>query len=1105
MTKKLFLLTVALLCAVAQVAWADTWDGQTTSMPSNGGTPGSFTIYIKSGAELAYLRDNWKELAFSYVPNYYEPSVSEKVYYYQCNIELQADLDMSVVSWKPIPKLETTFNGNGHTIRINISGATDNYQGLFEQIASGGKVADLHVAGNISCTSSRLVGGIAGENDGTIENCWVSADVSSDWSNSASAYTGKVGGICGENNGTVQFCCMSGNVTNNDADVGGLIGDNDDGTLRHSIFYGIRNSTHVQDSKFVGDSGTEESVYDTFVNSELNVGGDLYHNAIQHPYSVSISTNGTGTMTTSEASAYPGKSVTLNVTSGTLEEITIKNADGNDISFSGNATDGYTFTMPNRDVNVSASFDTTDWDDEAKGTEADPYIIDKSREWDDFVNHVNNGKDYSGKYVKLIVDISVTQKCGTVLGSTLKNGFSGIFLGDGHTITAAITDTDNQGTALFSYIDGAYIKDLNVTGTVSGGLYAAAIAGFAKGTGNRIENCTVTANVSGGTHIGGILGHGLSSQTDITGCIFSGKMTGGSTAKGAIYGWGDTGGLATITNCLYLKQDNQDTEHLDVAQTAGGSVTVTDTYKTANAGTYGWYVYENYPSTGLCASIKATDGNTYYMAIGATTDNATYQTNTDMTVASRIIVCGTVTLNLGAGTTLHAPKGIELSKADHNANLTINGPGALTIDGCNTGIAGIGAISVGTLTINGGTINVNGGPNGAGIGGSKESTEGGTIIINGGVVNATGGAYSAGIGCSVGLGNPCSDIVINGGQVTAIGLEANGIGPGTAAIASQSPALPYLTFPPSGTLKLGWSNPDDFVYIGKAVTNLPLVGYLESITFAEGKQFYLDHTSTIATADNLYGYKLFPFTDTLPVLSLADDVDNSDAISTADGKLVDVTLADRTLYKDGSWNTLCLPFSLTAEQLAAEACPLKGATVKTLASSSFAGGTLTLNFEDATTIEAGKPYLVKWASGNDIKAPMFTNVTISNTLTSATSDYVDFVGSFSPVSLTGGDRSVLYLGANNTLYYPSADKTVNSCRGYFQLKQSLTVGEAANGVRAFVINFGDDETTGIISVYDSGFTVNGSDAWYSLDGRRLNGKPAARGLYINNGNKVVIK
>jgi hypothetical protein len=32
-----------------------------------------------------------------------------------------------------------------------------------------------------------------------------------------------------------------------------------------------------------------------------------------------------------------------------------------------------------------------------------------------------------------------------------------------------------------------------------------------------------------------------------------------------------------------------------------------------------------------------------------------------------------------------------------------------------------------------------------------------------------------------------------------------------------------------------------------------------------------------------------------------------------------------------------------------------------------------------------------------------------------------------------------------------------------------------------------------------------SERWYTIDGRRLNGKPTTKGLYINNGNKVVIK
>ena len=31
------------------------------------------------------------------------------------------------------------------------------------------------------------------------------------------------------------------------------------------------------------------------------------------------------------------------------------------------------------------------------------------------------------------------------------------------------------------------------------------------------------------------------------------------------------------------------------------------------------------------------------------------------------------------------------------------------------------------------------------------------------------------------------------------------------------------------------------------------------------------------------------------------------------------------------------------------------------------------------------------------------------------------------------------------------------------------------------------------------------DNWYTLDGARLSGKPSAKGIYINNGRKVVIK
>ena len=97
-----------------------------------------------------------------------------------------------------------------------------------------------------------------------------------------------------------------------------------------------------------------------------------------------------------------------------------------------------------------------------------------------------------------------------------------------------------------------------------------------------IEGCVATANVSGGTHIGGILGHGTTSDIAISGCVFSGTMTGGGEAKGALFGWGDNGGAKSVTDCLYVMADGQNTTNLDLVRQWDGTVSVTNCYKTNN-------------------------------------------------------------------------------------------------------------------------------------------------------------------------------------------------------------------------------------------------------------------------------------------------------------------------------------------------------------------------------------------------------------------------------------------------------------------------------------------------------------------------------------------
>ena len=479
------------------------------------------------------------------------------------------------------------------------------------------------------------------------------------------------------------------------------------------------------------------------------------------------------------------------------------------------------------------------------GTEKAPYLIRSVYEWDSFTLNVNN---YSGKYVQLAEDISVS----TMAGTSEANSFQGTFLGNGHTITANISDTNNQGTALFRYINGATIKDLTVGGTITGGMHAAAIVGFAQGTGNSIR------------HIGGILGHGTTSDIAISGCVFSGTMTGGGTAKGAIVGWGESSGTKSVTDCLYLMADGQNTGGLDLVRMNKGTVSVTNCYKTTSVGSNGKYTY----------------------------------------------AYTTAPANLG-------------------------------------------------------------------------------------------------------------DLVQEYGMLKA---------------------------------------------------------YENAILY--------DGTYYVAPAS----------------ISLADNADNSTTISDKDGYVADVTLTGRTLYKDGAWNTLCLPFNVTLA-----GSPLEGAVARPLTEGGISGTTLNLTFGEAVTeLVAGTPYIIKWDGGDNIVSPVFSGVTIDATMHPYDSGEADgdqrvrFTGTYSSMEFGETDNSILLMGGENMLYYPTTGAGLGAQHAYFKIGGD---GAKARRITGFSIDFGDSETTGIISA-----EANSSRSdWYTIHGVKLDGKPTRSGIYINGGRKVVIK
>jgi len=247
------------------------------------------------------------------------------------------------------------------------------------------------------------------------------------------------------------------------------------------------------------------------------------------------------------------------------------------------------------------------------------------------------------------------------------------------------------------------------------------------------------------------------------------------------------------------------------------------------------------------------------------------------------------------------------------------------------------------------------------------------------------------------------------------------------------------------------------------------------------------------------------------LLTLANNADNKDIINKFNGMTAHVTLADRTIYTDGTWNTIALPFDLTPEQL--KESPLAGADVRTLRNDlSVTEESVTMNFTDEGVIESawgvyygGVPYIFKIDGTGTISNPEFAGVTIVKDLSPMTGSdkasgiSIVFKGTYAPISFTAEDTSILFIGANNKINHPLAGAKIGAMRAYFQLK-GASAGEGS-GVKIFT-NLDDlDDATGIANIEKAENTGD----WYDISGRKLAGKPSVKGIYVNGGRKVTIK
>ncbi len=192
-----------------------------------------------------------------------------------------------------------TLYGYGNTVTLNISESTGNYVGLFAQTKSTSSIVTVSVTGNIETIYSS-VGGISGRNDGMINMCSSSVNITADdhvggivgfntvsgtvtrcYSSAEIEADDYIGGIVGSNSGMVSRCSSSGagDVTAG-AMAGGVVGKNISGGIIIYCFSGISVFANGNEGGLVGwNEGIISESYATgSVTGYNNIGGLLGYN-----------------------------------------------------------------------------------------------------------------------------------------------------------------------------------------------------------------------------------------------------------------------------------------------------------------------------------------------------------------------------------------------------------------------------------------------------------------------------------------------------------------------------------------------------------------------------------------------------------------------------------------------------------------------------------------------------------------------------------------------------------------------------------------------------------------------------------------------------------
>ena len=184
------------------------------------------------------------------------------------NCTLIADIDLTGKEWTPIGTESRpytgTFDGGTYTITGLTVNQTRNYVGLIGCIGSDGTVKNVKLE-NVNITGDGyFVGGVAGTNYGTIENCSVDGTLTNN--------RHYLGGVVGNNYGSIIGCSSSGTITGTSPNVGGIGGQSVGGTIM--ACYSVANIKGRSSSGGVLGQTNRETVVIACYHAKGNVTGE---------------------------------------------------------------------------------------------------------------------------------------------------------------------------------------------------------------------------------------------------------------------------------------------------------------------------------------------------------------------------------------------------------------------------------------------------------------------------------------------------------------------------------------------------------------------------------------------------------------------------------------------------------------------------------------------------------------------------------------------------------------------------------------------------------------------------------------------------------------